>query len=161
MSRKTARRSLASIIPTAFRPAPLSNCRTTTLLAAPATEEIVRWATPVMYFRRNVTRDTEIRGHRIAAGDKVAMYYISGNRDEEVFDDPFTFDIRRQPNDHVAFGFGTHFCLGASLARLEIRALFEELVRRVPKMHLAAGAEPTKVPSAFACAYDAIPVEIG
>jgi cholest-4-en-3-one 26-monooxygenase len=101
-------------------------------LVASATEEILRWASPVMYFRRNVTRDTELRGQKFKAGDKVSIWYISANRDEEIFPDPFTFDIRRTPNQHVAFGGGgPHFCLGASLARMEMSILFEELVKRV------------------------------
>ena len=101
-------------------------------LVPSATEEILRWASPVMYFRRNVTRDTELRGQKIKAGDKVSIWYISANRDEEIFPDPFTFNIRRTPNQHVAFGGGgPHFCLGASLARLEMSILFEELVKRV------------------------------
>jgi len=117
-------------------------------LATPATEEIVRWATPVMYFRRNVTRDTEIRGHEIAAGEKVAIYYISGNRDEEVFDGPFTFDIRRDPNEHIGFGGGgPHHCLGANLARMEIRLLLEEMARRMPTIELTA--EPQFLRSNF------------
>jgi cholest-4-en-3-one 26-monooxygenase len=100
-----------------------------------ATEEILRWASPVMYFRRNVTRDTELRGHEIKAGEKVSIWYASANRDEDVFDDPFRFDVERDPNDHVAFGGGgPHFCLGASLARMEIRVLFEELATRVPTL---------------------------
>lgn len=102
---------------------------------AQATEEILRWASPVMYFRRNTTRDHDIRGHHIAAGDKVSLWYISANRDEDVFDDPFRFDVTRDPNPHIAFGGGgPHFCLGASLARLEIRVLFEELVQRAPRI---------------------------
>ena len=97
-----------------------------------ATEEILRWASPVMYFRRNVTRDTELRGQKIKAGEKVSIWYISANRDEEIFDAPFTFNIARTPNEHVAFGGGgAHFCLGASLARMEINILLEELTRRV------------------------------
>lgn len=99
-----------------------------------AVEEIVRWASPVMYFRRNVTQDTEIRGVPIKEGDKVSVWYISANRDEDVFDEPFRFDIRRHPNDHIAFGHGHHFCLGFNLARLEIKVLFEELAKRVTKM---------------------------
>jgi len=100
-----------------------------------ATEEILRWASPVMYFRRNVLHDTELRGQEIKEGEKVAIYYCSANRDEEVFDEPFKFDILRDPNDHLAFGGGgPHFCLGANLARMEIRILFEELVKRVPKI---------------------------
>jgi cholest-4-en-3-one 26-monooxygenase len=98
-----------------------------------ATEEILRWSSPVMYLRRNVTCDTEVRGQALKAGDKVSIWYVSANRDEDVFEDPFRFDIERQPNEHVAFGGGgPHFCLGASLARMEIRVLFEELARRVP-----------------------------
>ena len=101
-------------------------------LCAPATEEILRWASPVMYFRRNVTKDTEVRGQKIKAGDKVSIWYISADRDEDIFENPFTFDIARSPNEHVAFGGGgPHFCLGASLARMEISILLEELTKRV------------------------------
>jgi cholest-4-en-3-one 26-monooxygenase len=110
-----------------------------------ATEEILRWASPVMFFRRNVTTDIELRGQQIKAGDKVSIWYVSANRDEDVFDDPFRFDIRRQPNDHVAFGGGgPHHCLGANLARMEIRVLFEELARRVPTVEQAGPAEPLR-----------------
>jgi cholest-4-en-3-one 26-monooxygenase len=104
-------------------------------LAKSATEEIVRWASPVMYFKRNVTRDTEIRGQAIKEGDKVSMWYISANRDEDHFDDPFTFDIQRNPNEHVGFGGGgPHHCLGANLARMEIYVLLEEMARRIPEL---------------------------
>jgi cholest-4-en-3-one 26-monooxygenase len=103
-----------------------------------ATEEIVRWASPVMYFRRNATEDRELRGEQIEAGDKLSIWYASANRDEEVFDDPFRFDILRSPNDHVGFGGGgPHFCLGSSLARMEIRVLFEELVKKAPRVEPA------------------------
>ncbi|MEY2459844.1 MAG: cholest-4-en-3-one 26-monooxygenase, partial [Acidimicrobiaceae bacterium] len=102
---------------------------------AGATEEILRWASPVMYFRRNATKDFQLRDQTIKAGDKISLWYISANRDEDVFVDPFRFDIEREPNNHVAFGGGgPHFCLGAQLARMEIHVLFEELVRRVPKV---------------------------
>jgi cholest-4-en-3-one 26-monooxygenase len=102
-----------------------------------AVEEILRWASPVMYFRRTATCDTEVAGQEIRAGDKVVMWHISANRDEEVFDDPFRFDITRDPNDHVAFGGGGHhFCLGANLARAELRFIFEEVLERIPDMHL-------------------------
>ncbi len=101
-------------------------------LVTSATEEILRWASPVMFFRRNVTRDTVLRGQKFKAGDKVSIWYISANRDEDIFPDPFVFNIRRTPNQHVAFGGGgPHFCLGASLARMEMSILFEELVKRV------------------------------
>jgi cytochrome P450 len=107
-------------------------------LAAVATEEILRWATPVFYFRRTATRDTEIRGVPIAAGDKIVLWYISANFDEAVFDYPYRFDIRREPNDHVTFGkAGPHYCLGAYLARLEIRVMFEELLPRLRAIELA------------------------
>jgi cholest-4-en-3-one 26-monooxygenase len=110
-------------------------------LATPATEEILRWASPVMYFRRNVTKDTEIRGQQIRAGEKVAIYYVSANRDEDAFEHPFTFDIRRDPNDHVGFGGGgPHHCLGANLARMEIRVLFEEMARRIPRVEATGEA---------------------
>jgi cytochrome P450 len=97
-----------------------------------AVEEILRWATPVLHFRRTATRDTELRGQRIRAGDKVVTWYISANRDESVFRDPYRFDITRTPNEHVTFGpGGPHFCLGAHLARLETKILFEELLPRL------------------------------
>jgi cholest-4-en-3-one 26-monooxygenase len=114
-------------------------------LAASATEEVVRWASPVMYFRRNVTRDTELRGQKLAAGDKLSIWYISANRDEEVFDRPFEFDITRNPNEHVGFGGGgPHHCLGANLARMEIRVLLEEMARRIPEIELTGDASPLR-----------------
>jgi cholest-4-en-3-one 26-monooxygenase len=100
-----------------------------------AIEEILRWASPVMYFRRNVTEDLDYKGHQLKEGDKVSIWYVSANRDEDVFDDPFRFDIARQPNEHVAFGGGgPHHCLGANLARMEMKLFFEEITRRVPKV---------------------------
>ncbi|MDE3205222.1 MAG: cytochrome P450 [Acidobacteriota bacterium] len=100
-----------------------------------AIEEVLRWASPVMYFRRNVTEDVLYKGHELKAGQKVTIWYVSANRDEDVFSDPFRFDIARHPNDHVAFGGGgPHHCLGANLARMEMRVFFEELTRRVPSV---------------------------
>jgi len=102
-----------------------------------AIEEMLRWCTPVMQFRRTANCDAEIRGERILKGQKVVMFYPSANRDEEVFPEPDRFDIRREPNPHVAFGGGgTHFCLGASLARLEIRCLFEAVLERLYDIEL-------------------------
>jgi cholest-4-en-3-one 26-monooxygenase len=102
-----------------------------------AVEEILRWASPVMYFRRTAMLDTEIAGQEIREGDKVLMWHISANRDEDLFDDPYRFDITRDPNEHVAFGGGGHhFCLGANLARAELRFIFEEILERIPDMHL-------------------------
>jgi cholest-4-en-3-one 26-monooxygenase len=110
-------------------------------LAGSAAEETVRWASPVMYFRRNVTRDTELHGQQLAEGDKVSIWYISANRDEEIFDRPFEFDITRNPNEHVGFGGGgPHHCLGANLARMEIRVLYEEMARRMPQIELTDDA---------------------
>jgi cholest-4-en-3-one 26-monooxygenase len=114
-------------------------------MVGPATEEILRWSSPVLYFRRNVTRDIALRDEQIKSGDKVSMWFVSANRDEDVFDDPFRFNIERSPNVHVAFGGGgPHFCLGASLARMEIRVMFEELVRRVPVLRALGPAEPLR-----------------
>jgi cholest-4-en-3-one 26-monooxygenase len=111
-------------------------------LLAGAVEEILRWATPVLHFRRTALRDYELGGKQIKAGDKVVMWHISANRDETVFDDPFTFDIQRSPNEHIAFGGGgPHFCLGANLARMELRLVFDEIVRRMPDMRLAGPTE--------------------
>lgn len=102
-----------------------------------AVEEMLRWVTPVMQFRRTAVRDTEIGGQPIAEGDKVVIYYPSANRDEAVFDEPERFDVGRSPNEHLTFGGGGHhFCLGANLARLEIRLMFEELLRRLPDIEL-------------------------
>lgn len=103
-----------------------------------AVEEIIRWTSPVSYFARRATVDVEIGGRQIRAGDRVSIWYPSANRDEEAFDDPFRFDITRDPNHHVSFGGGgPHFCLGAHLARREISVLFEELLRRVEHIELA------------------------
>ena len=109
-----------------------------------AVEEILRWANPLHYFRRTATEDTVLRDTKIAAGDKVAMLYTSANRDEDVFDDPQVFDIRRDPNPHLSFGFGEHFCLGAHLARLEGRVFFEELLTAFSTIELAGAPQRTR-----------------
>jgi cholest-4-en-3-one 26-monooxygenase len=107
-----------------------------------AVEEILRWASPVLHFRRTATGDTELHGQRIAAGDKVVMWHLSANRDEQVFDHPFAFDITRAPNDHVAFGGGgPHHCLGAYLARLQLRLMVRELTARITDMELTGPPE--------------------
>jgi cytochrome P450 len=105
-------------------------------VAPTAVEEIVRWASPVIFMRRSAVCDTEIGGTKIRAGDKLLLFYPSANRDEAVFRDPFRFDVRRDPNDHLAFGGGPHFCLGANLARREITVMFEELFRRLPDLEI-------------------------
>lgn len=99
-------------------------------LVEPAVEEIVRWTSPVIQFARTATRDVTLHGQTIAAGDTVGIWYPSANRDERQFDQPYRFDVGREPNHHVGFGHGNHFCLGANLARWELRAMFNELARR-------------------------------
>jgi cytochrome P450 len=124
-----------------------------------ATEEILRWASPVMHFRRTATRDTELRGQQISAGDKVVTWYISANRDPEVFPDPYTFDVTRTPNDHVTFGpGGPHFCLGAHLARLETRILFQELIPRLDTIELTGPVE--RIRSNFVNGIKRMPVRV-
>lgn len=103
-----------------------------------AVEEILRWVTPVVHFRRTATRDVELRGKLIRENDKVAIFYPSANRDEEIFPNSDVFDVGRTPNDHLAFGVGQHFCLGSNLARLELQIVFEELVRRLPDIRITA-----------------------
>jgi cholest-4-en-3-one 26-monooxygenase len=107
-----------------------------------AIEEILRWASPVYHFRRTALADTEVAGQPIKKDDKVVIWHISANRDESVFDDPYTFDIERWPNEHVAFGGGgPHFCLGANLARMELRLIFREILERIPDMRLTGEAQ--------------------
>jgi cholest-4-en-3-one 26-monooxygenase len=111
-------------------------------------EEVIRWVTPLNNFFRSAATDTHIGDQRIAAGDRICLVYPSANRDELVFDDPFTFDIRRTPNRHVAFGYGTHFCLGVNLARTELRMLFGALTQRLTNLHVVT--EPDIEPNIFA-----------
>ena len=119
-------------------------------------EEVLRWANPLHYFRRTAVADTEIAGQPIAAGDKVAMVYTSANRDEAVFDDPQSFDIARNPNPHLSFGIGAHFCLGVHLARLEGRVFFGELLARFERIELAG--EPRRQRSNLNNALKSLPV---
>ena len=122
-----------------------------------AVEEMLRWVTPIKNMNRTATRDTEIRGQKVREGDKVLLLYEAANRDERVFRDPDRFDVTRNPNDHVAFGgYGAHFCLGASLARLELRIMFEELLAALPDIELAG--EPKLRPSNFIVGIDHMPV---
>jgi len=127
-------------------------------LSMTATEEILRASAVTMHFRRTATEDVEMRGASIKAGDRVVMWYPSANYDEEVFVDPFRFDIRRQPNDHLTFGTGRHVCLGASLARLEVRVVFEELLKRVSSLELTA--EPDRLRSNFINGIKHLPVRV-
>jgi cytochrome P450 family 142 subfamily A polypeptide 1 len=114
-----------------------------------ATEEFIRFVTPIHNMCRVATQDYEIAGQTIGAGQQVVLMYGSANRDPAHFADPERFDVTRTPNHHIAFGFGTHFCLGAALARLEIRTFFEEFVRRVRSIRIAPGTAPVEMPNAF------------
>jgi cytochrome P450 len=118
-------------------PDQLTRLRADPSLVPTAVEEMLRWANPLHYFRRTATADTTLHGAAIAAGDKVAMFYTSANRDEVVFSDPQGFDIRRSPNRHLSFGVAEHFCVGAHLARLEARVFFTELLATFTDIQLA------------------------
>jgi cytochrome P450 len=127
--------------------------------APTAVEEIVRWASPVIHFRRTVTRDTEFSGHAFKEGDKVVMWYNSANRDEKVFADPFEFRVDRTPNEHVGFGGpGPHFCMGAHLARREITVMFRQLFQRLPNLEISA--PPARLLSFFIHGIKRMPCEL-
>ncbi|MDX1649232.1 MAG: cytochrome P450 [Myxococcota bacterium] len=124
-----------------------------------AVEEMLRWVTPIQNMNRTATRDVEFHGRRIREGERVLLLYPSANRDEAVFEEPFRFDVTRRPNEHVAFGgYGPHFCLGASLARLELRVMFEELLRRLPDLTLDAEEPLPMRPSNFITGIERMPV---
>jgi len=122
-----------------------------------AVDEIVRYVSPVMSFCRTATEDHELHGQQLLEGQKVLMLYQSANRDERVFDDPDVFCIDRSPNPHLGFGIGTHFCMGANLAKAEIRVVFEELFARLPDIHVPEGVEPTRGDSALVLAIQSLP----
>jgi cytochrome P450 len=124
-----------------------------------AVEEFLRWATPIYQFRRTAMRDVELHGQQIQDGDKVVMWFTSANRDETVFEDPYRFDVTRSPNDHVTFGKGgPHFCLGAWLARLELRVMFEELLARVDDVEITGTV--SRVRSNFINGIKSLPVRV-
>jgi cytochrome P450 len=125
-------------------------------LVKSAVEEVVRWASPVNYMRRRAACDTEVGGRKIRKDDWLILFYASGNRDEAVFEDPFRFRIDRDPNPHVGFGYGEHFCLGSHLARRSQRALFAELARRVEHIELAG--EPEWIQSSFVVGLKRLPI---
>ena len=118
----------------------------------------MRWVSPVKNMARTVTRDVELRGQQLRQGDQLMLFYPSANRDEDVFAAPDELDIHRDPNPHLAFGFGTHFCLGAALARLELRVMFRELLTRLPDLALADGAALEYRPSNFVSGLESMPV---
>jgi cytochrome P450 len=122
-------------------PSELARLRQNMDLMPTAAEEMIRWTTPVKEFMRTAAEDTTVRGVPIAKGESVYLAYVSGNRDEEVFDEPFRFDVGRDPNKHVAFGYGVHFCLGAALARMEMTSLYSELIPRLESIELTGKPE--------------------
>jgi cytochrome P450 len=155
----TTKTMLASGLLTLLQhPDQLAASRAEPSLVPGAVEEILRYANPLHYFRRTATADTELRGVQINKGDKVAMIYTSANRDEEVFDDPQRFDIRRNPNPHLSFGIAEHFCLGVHLARLEGRVFFEELFATFPTIELAG--EPVRIRSNLNNALKVLPIRL-
>jgi cytochrome P450 len=121
-----------------------------------ATEEMIRWVTPVKEFMRTAREDTTVRGVPIAAGESVLLSYASANRDEDVFDDPFRFDVGRDPNKHNAFGYGVHFCLGAALARMEVNSFFSELIPRLESIELTS--EPAHIATIFVGGLKHLPI---
>lgn len=121
-----------------------------------ATEEMIRWVTPVKEFMRTAAKDTTVRGVPIAAGDSVLLSYVSANRDEDAFDDPFRFDVGRDPNKHVAFGYGVHFCMGAALARMEVSSFFSELLPRLKSIELTG--DPQLIATTFVGGLKHLPV---
>jgi len=143
----------------AERPGELARLRAEPDLLTTAVEEVLRYASPQIHFRRTAVMDTEVAGVPVAAGDKVVTWYLSANYDEEVFDDPHTLDLGRDPNRHVTFGGGgPHFCLGSWLARLEVRVFLEELLRR--NLHLEVCGEVTRVRSNFINGLKRLPLRI-
>jgi cytochrome P450 family 142 subfamily A polypeptide 1 len=123
-----------------------------------AVEEILRYVSPIICFKRSATRDTEIRGRAIREGEQILMLYQSANRDEDVYADPDGFDVTRTPNPHLAFGIGPHFCLGANLARMEIKVMVQALVERFPDIRLAPGASAKRTASTLVAGIESLPV---
>jgi cytochrome P450 family 142 subfamily A polypeptide 1 len=132
--------------------------RTNPALLGTAVEEMLRWVSPIKNMARTATRDIDFHGQQIREGQKLLLLYPSANRDDAQFADPTRFDVTRSPNDHVAFGFGSHFCLGNALARLELRVMFERLLDRLPDLHLVDVSEPAARPANFVSGYEAMPV---
>jgi cytochrome P450 family 142 subfamily A polypeptide 1 len=126
-----------------------------------AVEEMLRWVTPIRNMARTATRDVELRGQRIRKGQKLVLLYPSANRDERIFPDPQRFDVERTPNEHLAFGHAAHFCLGASLARLELRVMFEELLARMPDLVLDTDETPELRASNFVVGFERLAVRVG
>jgi cytochrome P450 len=137
-------------------PDQLARVRDDPSLLATAADEIIRWTTPVKHFMRNATVPYTLRGHTFEPGDAVLLSYPSANRDEEVFDDPVTFDVGRTPNKHLAFGFGVHYCLGHLLARMEVKAVLKALLPRLRSVELAG--EPALMQTLFVGGHKRLPI---
>jgi cytochrome P450 len=157
---ETTRQAIASgLLAFADNPEQWARLRSDPSLLASAVEEVLRYASPVWHFRRTATRDTELRGTRIAAGDKVVVWFGAANRDPDVFPDPHRFDIARESNEHATFGkVGPHFCLGAHLARLELTVLLEHLAVRVESVELAG--KPKRLRSNFTNGLKLLPLRL-
>ena len=129
--------------------------------ASTSVDELIRYVSPVLSFTRTVVDDHVYEGEdftqQLRAGDRILMLYQSANRDERVFDDPDVLRLDRDPNPHVAFGIGTHYCLGANLARMEVKVVFEELLRRLPDLQVASGARPERGDSTLVLALNRLP----
>jgi cytochrome P450 family 142 subfamily A polypeptide 1 len=123
-----------------------------------AVEEMLRWVSPIKNMCRTATRNVDVHGETVQKGQKLLLLYPAANRDEAVFENPESFDIERQPNDHVAFGFGSHFCLGNRLARQELSVMFDRLLTRLPDLALVGDVEPSKRAANFVSGYDEMPV---
>ena len=157
---ETTRTVIGSIVrELALRPDSQRQLREHPEMLTDSVEEFIRWVSPVLNMRRTVTGDHELRDQLLHQGDEVLLLYASANRDERAFDRPEEFDVGRERNHHVAFGFGTHVCLGAPLARLELQIMFERLLARLPEWRLVPGTEPKIIPSTFARAFDAVHIE--
>ena len=139
---ETTRNAISGgLLALAERPGEWAKLRANPELLPDAVEEILRWASPISHFTRIATEDVEVRGVTIPAGEQVALYFASANRDEDVFDDPFDFRVDRRPNPHLAFGFGEHFCMGAHLARVEIEVMYRHLLERVESFEVSGPVE--------------------
>src|SRR5580692_8573479 len=136
----------------------LRSLRADRTLMSSAVEEMLRWVTPIKNMARQMTRDVEFQGETLHKGEKLLLLYPSANRDERVFAGPEQFDITRSPNDHMAFGFGSHFCLGNRLARMELSVMFDRLLDRLPDLALADPGEPPKRAANFVSGYETMPV---
>ena len=140
-------------------PAEYDKLRADPSLATNMVSEIIRWQTPLAHMRRTALQDVEFRGHKIKKGDRVVMWYVSGNRDEEVIDDPYAFRIDRdRARHHVSFGFGIHRCMGNRVAEMQLRILWEEIMKRFPRIEVVG--EPERLSSNFVLGITKLPVRI-